>query len=87
MTKEFYIVEAVPVTAGQIRGIEPYNSGESQIVDFLMAETEEDAIELAQDTLIEFGYSTWDAETMVYCEPDGSINYGWMHFTARKEKN
>ena len=80
----FYIVEAMPVTAGQIRGIEPY-SNKSQIVDIVLADSEEDAIDTVQDDLKNYGYEVWDEETMICCHKDGSINCGWMHFTAMKE--
>lgn len=83
--KGFYIVEALPVTAGQIRGVEPYNYNEIQIVDIVQANSKEDAIDLVQDDLKNFGYEVWDSETMICCHDDGSINCGWMHFTARKE--
>lgn len=80
----FHIVEAMPITAGQIRDIESYNN-EYQIVDIILADSEEDAIDLVQDDLKQFGYEVWDEETMICCHDDGSINCGWMHFTATKE--
>lgn len=46
----FYIVEAISVTAGQIKGVDPYNN-ESQIVDIILADSEEDAIDVVQEDL------------------------------------
>lgn len=80
----FYIVEALPVNAGQIRGIEPYGD-ERHIIDILIADSEEDAIDLVRDDLKNYGYEEWDEETMICCHDDGSINCGWMYFTAYKE--
>lgn len=81
----FYIVEAIPVTAEQIRGVEPYNI-ERQIIDILLADSEEDAIDLVREDLKNYGYEEWDSETMICCHDDGSINCGWMHFTAYKDE-